>query len=90
MGRAYDTWLRRLRSGDLGEIADKPSTWKYDHLWSAACYERNAEDCRRQGLEGAAKEWDFKVVQTLGDAFNESIRQDTPQTAQRPNLRIVR
>jgi len=37
-------WLGEVRSGRNGQRIDHPSTWILDGLWSAACYQRHAEE----------------------------------------------
>jgi hypothetical protein len=40
-------WLAELRGGRNGQRIDRPSTWILDGLWSAACYQRQAEELER-------------------------------------------
>ena len=46
---ALTAWRRRLRSGRIGELAARPSTWVLDGLWRAACWEAAAEEAERAG-----------------------------------------
>jgi hypothetical protein len=41
--RALDLWRRRVQSGQDGQRADSPASWKYDALWVAACWEQAAQ-----------------------------------------------
>lgn len=38
-GGSLDRWVARLRSGVLGEVEGKPSTYVRDALWADACVE---------------------------------------------------
>jgi hypothetical protein len=71
--RFYDLWLARLRAGTIGENPDKPSTWKYDALWSAACCERQAEDAGRAGLYGARDEWMRRAVEMMREVDQSTL-----------------
>ncbi len=60
---ATEQWRNNLRDRIGGQDANKPSTWKLDALWRAACYEAAARDAKALGmdpnphLERAAKQW---------------------------------
>jgi hypothetical protein len=47
-------WKSDLRSRVDGQRAKSPSTWKYDHLWRAACHEAAALEYERAGFHAAA------------------------------------
>ncbi len=61
-------WHRRLAAGVLGEDAARPSTWRDDVLYRAACLEANARDADRQGLVSAAAEWRAAVEELKATA----------------------
>lgn len=50
---ALQRWWARMAGGTTGEDPERPSTWKLDDLWRAACDER------------AREEWDAIVAKPL-------------------------
>lgn len=62
---ALARWRRELRAGGGSQHEDRPSTWRYDSLWTAACYEAAAEEYERQGLLSAADDYRFRAAEFL-------------------------
>jgi|LakMenEpi03Aug12_release.lakeMendotaPanAssembly.Ray.scaffolds.fasta_scaffold160763_3 hypothetical protein len=48
---ALTQWHRELRAHLAGQDAERHSTWRFDHLWRAACYEALARDAVRDGVD---------------------------------------
>lgn len=68
---ALRRWREALRKGEHGQIEAKPSTWKLNALWKAACYEAEARECESRGLFGAAKDSYQRARRILGENRTE-------------------
>lgn len=62
---ALARWRRALRAGVGSQHEDRPLTWRYDSLWTAACYEAAADECERQGLLTAADDCRLRAAEFL-------------------------
>ncbi len=51
---AIEQWRREVSAGLSGQRIDRPSSWIFDPLWEAACYEAAALEADRDGLHGLA------------------------------------
>jgi hypothetical protein len=66
---ALTQWHRELRAHLAGQDAERPSTWRLDHLWRAACYEVAARDAVRDGVDPTRHL--ERAEQCILDAANE-------------------
>lgn len=69
---ALALWRARVAAGTLGEVAARPSTWKYDTLWSAACLEAQAIQARRAGLPAIAEDWERRIADVLREGRTDA------------------
>ena len=51
----YAMWRAWLRAGTDGQRLDQPATWIYGGLWSAAWFQRRAEELEQQAAEAASR-----------------------------------
>ena len=54
---ALRLWHEEIRKRYHGQDPARPSTWRTDALYRAACCEANGLDALRSGLPGHAKHW---------------------------------
>lgn len=69
---ALALWRARITAGTLGEVAARPSTWKCDTLWSAACLEAQAIEARRAGLPTIAEDWERRIADVLREGRTDA------------------
>lgn len=53
---AIDQWRKELNAGVGGQRENRPSTWRFDDLWRAACHELTARELQGSGLRTAAQD----------------------------------
>ena len=71
---ALRLWHSEIRNRCFRQDPARPSTWRADKLYQAACCEANGVDALRGGLPGAAHYWFDRAVQTLASATPGSTR----------------
>lgn len=62
---ALQQWRKELCRGDASQRAQSPSTWRYDALWRAACYEAAALENERMNLHPAAADSMRRAIETM-------------------------
>lgn len=65
---ALRLWHAEMLLRRYGQDSLRPSTWRTDELFRAACCEANGFDALRGGLPGAAGYWFDRADQTLANA----------------------
>lgn len=53
---ALRLWREELRRGVYGQDARRASTWRYDTLWEAACWESAGIEAAREGFARVARD----------------------------------
>jgi hypothetical protein len=68
---ALQQWRSELRSGYRGQRLDRPSTWRSDALFTAACWEAAGIEAERTGLPATASMYFARSATTILDAAKE-------------------
>ncbi len=68
---ALRQWREELRRGLNGQQVDRPSTWKNDALYRAACCEANALAASNAGLPDTASLWFGRAADEIVNAIAE-------------------
>ena len=68
---ALSQWRAELRARVAGQYPERPSTWRDDALFRAACHEANALEAERAGLPRLAALYMERAASTIADAVRE-------------------